>query len=200
MLTILTTDAEGGIVGISRFENSEDFLDAHQEPNTFVIDGTLDIPDLEAFEAYKVVGGAVHDAGPRPSTHHFWKLASLSWEIDLSVAKAGKRAAIKRQRDSIEFAPFTYNGMIFDGDVNAQRRLSGVVSAAKSAIAVGQTFTKEFTLADNSVVQLSAEDFIGIEMAKIWQVDVAFQEYRLKRAAIEAATTLEELEAVVPTT
>lgn len=102
----------------------------------------------------------------------------------------------KADRNRTEFGPFTYNGMTFDGDVNAQRRLSGVVSAAKSAIAAGQTFTKEFTLADNSVVQLTAEDFIGIEMAKLWQVDVAFQEYRLKKAAIEAAATLEELEAI----
>lgn len=196
MLTILTTDAEGNIVGISRFENSEDFLDAQQEPNTFVIDGTLGIPDLEAFEAYKVVGGAVHDAGPRPSTHHFWKRASLSWEIDLSVAKAEKRVLAKKQRDATEFSPFTYNGMTFDGDLDAQRRISVLVSVAKTALAMGNNFTKDFTLVDNTVVQLTAEDFIGIEMAKVWQVDAAFQEYRLKRAAIEAATTLEELEAI----
>lgn len=196
MLTILTTDAEGNIVGIARFENSEDFLDAPQKSNTFVVDGTLDIPDLEAFEAYKVVGGVVHDAGPRPSTHHFWKRASLSWEIDLSVAKAEKRALAKKQRDATEFSPFTYNGMTFDGDADAQRRISVLASAAKSAIAASHTFTKEFTLADNSVVQLTAEDFVGIEMAKLWQVEAAFTEYRNKKAQIEAATTIEELEAI----
>lgn len=108
-------------------------------------------------------------------------------------------ATARHLRDVAEFGPFTYNGMTFDGDLDAQRRLSGLVSAAKSTIAAGHTFTKDFTLADNSVVQLSAEDFIGIEMAKLWQVDEAFQVYRAKKAAIEAATTVEELEAIVPT-
>ena len=65
-----------------------------------------------------------------------------------------------------------------------------------SATAAGHTFIKAFPLADNSVVQLTAEDFIGIEMAKLWQVDVAFQEYRLKKDAIEAATTVAELDAI----
>ena len=122
--------------------------------------------------------------------------ALLTGLTDFQKAKVYKRTSVKSWRDAQEFDTFTYNGMTFDGDVNAQRRLSGVVSAAKSAIAAGQTFTKKFTLADNSVVQLTAEDFIGIEMSKLWQVDVAFQEYRLKTAAIEAAATLEELEAI----
>lgn len=112
------------------------------------------------------------------------------------VKQAEYTAHAKRNRSLQEFGKFTYNNMVFDGDIDAQRRLSVLVSAAKSAVYAGHTFTKEFTLADNSVVQLTAEDFIGIEMAKIWQVDAAFQEYRVKKAAIEAATTIEELEAV----
>lgn len=115
---------------------------------------------------------------------------------ELIGAKVSKQTLLKQARDSVEYGPFTYNGMTFDGDLDAQRRLSVLVSAAKSAIAAGYSFTKDFTLADNTVVQLTAEDFIGIEMAKLWQVDVAFQEYRLKKAAIEAAATLEELEAI----
>ena len=74
--------------------------------------------------------------------------------------------------------------------------MASATAAAKSAIAAGRTFTKDFTLADNTVVQLTAEDFIGIEMAKLWQVDAAFQEYRLKKDAIEAATTVAELDAI----
>lgn len=31
-------------------------------------------------------------------------------------------------------------------------------------------------------------------------LNAAYQEYRLKKAAVEAAATLEELEAIVPTT
>lgn len=160
-------------------------------------DAVLVLPEPVELPGY-VSNGVYFTLPTTPSPHHCFNYTTKQWEDPrtLSDFKFIKETEIKRIRDAQEFAPFTYNGMTFDGDADAQRRLSGVVSAAKSAIAAGQTFTKEFTLADNSVVQLTAEDFTGIEMAKIWQVDVAFQEYRLKRAAIEAATTLEELEAI----
>lgn len=146
---------------------------------------------------YVFVNGALHYVGlPLGNYPHNFDPITMSWVPDLPAIKNEKTIQLKQSRDLAEFGPFTYNGMVFDGDVDAQRRLSVLVSAAKSAIAAGYSFTKDFTLADNTVAQLTAEDFIGIEMAKLWQVDVAFQEYRLKKAAIEAAATLEELEAI----
>lgn len=145
-----------------------------------------------------ILDGCFNPVPERPTEHHQFDYATKQWADSrtLDDFKAEKQVQLKKQRDATEFSPFTYNGMTFDGDLDAQRRLSFLVSAAKSAIAAGYSFTKDFTLADNTVVQLTAEDFIGIEMAKLWQVDVAFQEYRLKKAAIEAAATLEELEAI----
>lgn len=144
-----------------------------------------------------VGNGALIIVSPPPGEFFEYDTQLGAWVLDIRKAREVFTAGAKLQRDAAEFGPFTYNGMTFDGDLDAQRRLSGLVSAAKSAIAAGHTFTKDFTLADNSVVQLTAEDLVGVEMAKLWQVDVAFQEYRAKRAAIEAATTLEELEAIV---
>ena len=145
-----------------------------------------------------VKGGKYFPIPSQLSRSHIFDTQLFRWvdSRNLSDFKSEKQATLKKQRDATEFSPFTYNGMVFDGDLDAQRRLSVLVSAAKSAIAAGYSFTKDFTLADNTVVQLNAEDFIGIEMAKLWQVDVAFQEYRLKKAAIEAAATLEELKAI----
>lgn len=124
-----------------------------------------------------------------------WSNVHMAWVDCRSFEQIKEDALIelKARRDAKEYGPFLYNGMTFDGDLDAQRRLSVLVSAAKSAIAAGHSFTKDFTLADNTVVQLTAEDFVGIEMAKLWQVDAAFQEYRAKKAAIEAATTHAEL-------
>lgn len=146
-----------------------------------------------------IEGGSYFGVPDQPNPKYVFDWALKKWVDPRTLAdfKLEKQAHLKKQRDAAEFSPFTYNGMVFDGDLDAQRRLGVLVSAAKSAIAAGYSFTKEFTLADNTVAQLTAEDFIGIEMAKLWQVDVAFQEYRAKRAAIEAATTLEELEAIV---
>ena len=157
-------------------------------------------PDISEYvlltEYYYLQNRWVH-VGPPPSMWHTVSPQLLQWELsNIAEARLFYLESLKASRDTKEFGPFIYNGMTFDGDLDAQRRLSGLVSAAKSAIAAGYSFTKDFTLADNSVVQLTAEDFIGIEMAKLWQVDVAFQEFRIKKAAIEAATTIEELEAI----
>ena len=160
-------------------------------------DAVLVLPEPVELPGY-VSSGVYYTLPAPPSPHHCFNYTTKQWEDPrtLSDFKFLKETEIKRIRDAQEFAPFAYNGMVFDGDLDAQRRLSVLVSAAKSAIAAGYSFTKDFTLADNTVVQLTAEDFIGIEMAKLWQVDVAFQEYRLKKAAIEAAATLEELKAI----
>lgn len=159
--------------------------------------GILVLPEKVALPGY-VVSNLYYELPPPPAPQLVFNYTTKQWEDPrtLSDFKLEKQEHLKKQRDEAEFGPFTYNGMTFDGDLDAQRRLSVLVSAAKSAIAAGYSFTKDFTLADNTVVQLSAEDFIGIEMAKLWQVDVAFQEYREKKARIDSATTLEELEAI----
>lgn len=156
---------------------------------------SIDPADVCKLPFYMSESGEIVPVGACP-LHHTWSEAHLSWVVDMDAARQYFVKAAKATRSAKEFGPFVYNGMTFDGDVDAQRRLSVLVSAAKSAIAAGYSFTKEFTLADNTVVQLTAEDFIGIEMVKLWQVDVAFQEYREKKARIESATTLEELEAI----
>lgn len=156
---------------------------------------SIDPADVYKLPFYMSESGKIVPVGACP-LHHTWSEALLSWVVDMGAARQYFVKVAKAARSAKEFAPFTYNGMTLDGDLDAQRRLSVLVSAAKSAIAAGYSFTKDFTLADNTIVQFTAEDFIGIEMAKLWQVDVAFQEYRLKKAAIEAAATLEELEAI----
>ena len=156
---------------------------------------SIDPTDVYKLPFYMSESGKIVPVGACP-LHHTWSEVLLSWVVDMGAARQYFVKVAKAARSAKEFAPFVYNDMTFDGDLDAQRRLSVLVSAAKSAIAAGYSFTKDFTLADNTVVQLTAEDFIGIEMAKLWQVDVAFQEYRLKKAAIEAAATLEELEAI----
>lgn len=147
---------------------------------------------------YILVGGELVHVGPKPGPFMRFDVDSWGWRESrtLPELKAARVSEARDARASAEFGPFSYSGMTFDGDVDAQRRLSVLASAARYALAAGHTFTKAFTLADNSVVELTAEDFVGIEMAKLWQVDEAFQVYRAKKAAIEAATTVEELEAI----
>lgn len=143
-------------------------------------------------------GGFV-SMGERPSPFHSFNYTTHTWEDtrSLSQLKDLKWAEIKAQRDLVEYGPFTYSGMEFDGDVNAQRRLNGYISISKDAIANNQTFTADFILADNSVVTLSETDFVAIELVKIQQVADAFAHAAAKRTLIENASTLNQLNSVL---
>lgn len=145
-----------------------------------------------------VADGAYHVIPPRPAEFMEFDWTEKAWRDLRTIAdiKDLKVAQLKQARDATEYGTFTYAGFVLDGDAAAQRRLAGLVSAAKAAIAAGQTFTTTFILADNTTTEFTAEDFIGIEMAKIWQVDAAFTRYRDLRARVEAATTVEELDAI----
>jgi len=152
--------------------------------------------DSICFQECYLVGAQRIEVPARPSQAHTWNWVTKQWDIDIELLRVGKLIEIKASRDSAEYGLFTYSGYTLDGDSDAQRRLAGLVSPAKAAIAAGVTFTKEFTLADNSIVAFTAEDFVGIEMAKIWQVDAAFTKYRELRVQVLAAETVEEIESV----
>ncbi len=133
---------------------------------------------------------------PPPSAHHIFDYNTKQW-VDprtLDDHKSAKWKEIKRQRDVAEFATFTYNNMEFDGDLDAQRRLTAYISVSKSSIAAGQPFEAEFTLANNTNVTLTAQDFVGIELAKVQSVAAAFNHASALRAQIDAATTVQEVE------
>lgn len=105
-------------------------------------------------------------------------------------------AAVKAQRDAKEFGPFSWGALTFDGDAESKSRLSLAAMAAQAAIASGQSWVVDWTLADNSTVTLSAADVIGVVQAMGANITAAHQAARIKRAAIEAAQTIEELDAI----
>lgn len=111
-------------------------------------------------------------------------------------ARSAAWARIKLARDMAEFGTFTYNGMVFDGDVNAQRRLAGYISVAKTKLGAGEPYERMFKLANNSLVTLTAQDFVNIETAKVDQIAGAFAHAEVLRAQINSATTQEQLEAI----
>lgn len=119
-------------------------------------------------------------------------------QVDLlKNLKELKWREIKDKRDEAEFSPFTYNGMVFDGDADAQRRMMVYISVSKTALASGENFSREFTLADNTVVTLDANDFVGMELAKANQVADVFAKAVALRNRIEQSTTPEQVSAVV---
>lgn len=136
--------------------------------------------------------------GEAPDEFHEFNYVTHVWEDPrlLDELKETKWAEIKAKRTEAEMGPFTYNNMVFDGDENAQRRLTNLISVSKSALASGQDFVFNFTLYDNTSAELHPTDFVAIEMAKVMAVNVVFEKARLLRVDIDAAVDKAALEQI----
>ncbi|QFZ84632.1 DUF4376 domain-containing protein [Variovorax paradoxus] len=120
----------------------------------------------------------------------------------LEAARERRWAEIKQERDKKEASGFPYLGAVFDSDPRSVQRIVGAVLAAQAAVAAGETFEIEWTVADNSVLPLDASDVMGMPVALAMYADQLHTISRGLRADIEAAATVEEVEAVtwpVPT-
>lgn len=159
------------------------------------VDGEVYCDSLIHGECY-VSSGAVHAVPPAPSPAHTWDWPSKSWVLSLADAKDAKWAEVKAARDAREFGTFRWNGFDFDGDVQAQRRLNLAVLAAQAALMAGGSWTMDWTLFDNSTKTLSATDMIGVVEALGANIAAAHEAARAKRTLIEAATTVEQLDAI----
>jgi hypothetical protein len=131
----------------------------------------------------------------KPHSDYKFDYVNKQW-IDprnLDKVKAQQWVSIKSKRDEVEFGPFEYNGMIFDGDIDAQRRLNTYAAISKD----DDQFIAMFILANNTRVELTAIDFINIQKTKVAQVAQAFDKAALLREQIQAATTKEQVENIL---
>ncbi len=114
---------------------------------------------------------------------------------------AAKRKAINAERDRREAGGFDYLGKRFDsdGEKSVPRILGAVVNAA-AAIMTGNTFSVTWTCADNSTIELSAQQLLGLAASLATHSDGLHHTARtLKQAvddALEAGATAAEIEAL----
>lgn len=164
----------------------------------FTGNSVLEVSDPSDADGCYVHRGSLVSIPTAPSKQHVFDFQSKTW-IDrrtLDDRKAERWASVKRKRDAAEFGPFSWGALTFDGDAESKSRLSLAAMAAQAAIAAGDGWSVDWTLADNSTVTLSAADVIGVVQAMGANITAAHQAARIKRAAIEAATTVEELDAI----
>lgn len=117
-------------------------------------------------------------------------------ETEMETTKRNKRMEIKRARDKQEFGTFTFEGNVFDSNQISQQRIGLAVQEAMFCMSAGLPFSKDWTLEDNSVVTLDAQQMIGVALAMGQHIGYAHTHSRQLRAAVEAATTAEEVEAI----
>lgn len=134
----------------------------------------------------------------QPSRHHVFNYTTKQWEDPRTLVdlKDQKWAEIKSARDTFEFGSFVHNGHEFDCNQISQQRIGQAAQGAMFAISVGAPFAQDWTLKDNSVVTFDAQQMIGVALAMGQHIGYAHTHSRQLRVAIEAATTVEDVEAI----
>jgi len=116
----------------------------------------------------------------------------------LAMAQGLAWARIKAARDAAIAAGVTYNGNVYDSDATAQLRVTGAATMAQLAIASGNTaYSITWTLANNSIVTLTAQEVIAMAQAVGTNYQASFSKAQGLRGQITAATTQAQLDAVV---
>ncbi len=107
---------------------------------------------------------------------------------DLGTARAVKWAEIKAIRDQLECGGFELaNVGRFDSDAESRARIVGASMAAKIARDAGQPYSINWTLANNTTVELDADAVINVGFALLAHVDGIHQRSRALYAEIQAA-------------
>jgi len=125
----------------------------------------------------------------RPHPSFIFDHVSSRW-IDvrtLDEIKDQKWAAIKTDRDELEFGGFEFEGNIYDSDQVSQGRIMGAVIAGVDQV---------WTLADNTTVTLSASQLQQLYAALQAHIASAHERGRIARQLIYEAETKEQVEAI----
>lgn len=115
---------------------------------------------------------------------------------DLAAARARQRAMINAGRDAAQDGGAETPSGRFDSASRSREFLNGAVVAAQIALAQGQPFSINWTLANNNVVTLDAPGIIAAGLAVAAHVDAMHSRARVLKSRIDAATTLAGIAAI----
>lgn len=105
----------------------------------------------------------------------------------LEEVKEARVAALKESRDAEEVTPIEYEGNVYDYDDKARERMR----IARQALEDGLTDTLKWTLADNTVTDVTIETFIGINNQAAVRSTQLHAKYNELKAKVEQAQTVE---------
>ena len=127
--------------------------------------------------------------GEPPSKSHYFDYSSKQWIDPRSLydLKVQKWVEIKSQRKQLEFGGFEYKGNIYDSDQVSQGRIMGAAIAG-----IPQTWT----IANNTTVDLTADELKELYAALQAHVASAHERGRIARYNIDVALTVDEIESV----
>lgn len=122
-------------------------------------------------------------------------------EYEFLAKRSDLHMKAKRARDDHEQAGVTVTPHgTFDSDPDSQRKISGAVVMAMLALQNSEAFAMDWRLKDNSIVTLDALGMIEVGVAVGQHVAACQGRKNALDALIDAATTVEDLDAIDVTT
>lgn len=158
----------------------------------------LDCPDVSP--GCRFDGEFVISRPQKPSDLHDFDDGSFCWQLRptyMQEAKAAAKLRVNGWRDAAECNGFAAYGKTLDSDDKSIQRLLGAAQAAAIAKQLGKPLSIEWTCADNTTLIMDADMLIEIPVILAQTADALHQKARTLKAQIDAATTLNEIAAIV---
>lgn len=138
---------------------------------------------------------------PRTSDVHVWNPQAKEWADPrtLSQIQGAKWAEIKEAREASKVSPLLDTPFgIFDADALGAANIKDTLNGLAALALLGSSVpTIEWTLADNTAVSLTHADLATVGALLLQRTNDAYEIARVLRERIYAATTPEEVQAVV---
>lgn len=154
---------------------------------------------LPPSQYHDLVTGSLMTLGPQPSASHVWDWTSRSWQVDLVVAREARWTEMKLARQEAIDAPLVTAYGTFDSDPEARDNIAKTAQGVQTfagSLAPTQLPTVDFTLWDDSVVTLTAQEMIQVAKLLFEKTQAAYARGRQVREAIDFAGSAEAIESV----
>lgn len=157
------------------------------------------VDDAVDWSTHYIRDGVAEAFPPRPSGFHKFNFSNHSWEDPRTIEERqdARWAQLKSARDAAEFGGFLWEGLMFDSNQISQQRIGAACQEATSAMALNVPFMKNWTLADNSTVPLSAEQMLSVGLALGNHIGMVHAKGRELRERLYSANSIEGIEAIV---
>lgn len=114
-------------------------------------------------------------------------------EEPIENIRARKILELKRQRDTAEVEPISYNGNSYDYDEKARDRINAAIIALDVQ---GEGASIDWTTADNKDVKVTANNLRCVIAAVAVRSNALHVAYRKAKAQVETAGTADEVDSV----
>lgn len=127
----------------------------------------------------------------------YWKAAAPPPPRTLEEAKADKKKQMDSRRTLYEHTTFEYLNKPIATDPLSLSRVAIATFSAQNAIAINDTgFEIEWPCKDGTIITLTAQEMIDMTTAMATLANGLYLQAKARYAEIDAATTIEEVDAV----